>query len=177
MDDPFVALEIELSRLFRRAHGASHEISASAHPDLDAELYSLLGYISRHPGALAKNLAAEFRLDPATVSRQLSRTETSGLIVRTADPKDSRGQTIELTEAGENAFEEARTARTVLLRATMDEWPPEDVATLARLLHRMFALEIDTGTIAATADEAIENGSPREALDAGGNDATPGATG
>lgn len=158
MDDPFVALEIELSRLFRRAHGASHEISASAHPDLDAELYSLLGYIARHPGTLAKNLAAEFRLDPATVSRQLARAETNMLITRTADPRDSRGQAIELTQAGESTFDQARSARTVLLRATMVTWTSEDVATLALLLHRMFELDIDAGGIAA--DGAPQAGSP-----------------
>lgn len=155
MDDPFVALERELSRLFRRAHGASHEISSVAHPDLDAELYTLLAYVDRHPGSLAKNLAAEFRLDPGTVSRQLSRSEASGLIRRTPDPNDSRGMTIELTEVGHEMFVAAQAARTTLVRASLHEWPQDDVSTLATLLQRLIDLDLDGGRITEVADSMI----------------------
>ena len=155
MDDPFVALERELSRLFRRAHGASHEISAVAHPDLDAELYTLLAYVDRHPGSLAKNLAAEFRLDPGTVSRQLSRAESAALVRRSPDPSDSRGMTIELTEVGREVLVAAQAARTTLVRASLHEWPREDVSTLATLLQRLIDLDLDGGRITEVADSMV----------------------
>ncbi|PFG35131.1 MarR family winged helix-turn-helix transcriptional regulator [Sanguibacter antarcticus] len=141
MDDPFVALERELSRFFRRAHGAATEISALAHPGLDSELYTLLAYIDRHPGSLAKNVAAEFRLDPGTVSRQLSRSESAALIQRTPDPNDNRGMTIELTEAGREALVAARDARTALVRNVLSEWHSEDVLTFSALLHRLLTFD------------------------------------
>lgn len=155
MDDPFVAMERELSRFFRRAHGASHEISAVAHPDLDAELYTLLAYVDRHPGSLAKNLAAEFRLDPGTVSRQLSRAESSGLVRRSPDPNDSRGMTIELTDVGRETFVAAQSARTTLVRASLHEWPVDDVRTLASLMQRLIDLDLDGGRITDAADSMV----------------------
>ncbi|MEP7763753.1 MarR family winged helix-turn-helix transcriptional regulator [Sanguibacter sp. 25GB23B1] len=176
MDDPYVALERELSRLFRRAHGASTEISAVAHPDLDAELYTLLAFVDRHPGSLAKNLAAEFRLDPGTVSRQLSRSETAGLIRRSPDPHDSRGMAIELTTLGREMLVAAQSARTTLVRASLHEWPRDDVSTLATLLQRLIDLDLDGGRITDVADSMMSARIPPEhSAGPTGDQETPGS--
>jgi DNA-binding MarR family transcriptional regulator len=163
MDDPFVALERELSRLFRRAHGASHEISTVAHPDLDSELYTLLAYIDRHPGSLAKNIVVEFRQDPGTVSRQLSRAEAAGHINRSPDPNDSRGMVIELTPEGRSLFLDARDARTLLVRTFLQEWPQDDVSTLAGLLQRL--LNLDGAWMSEAAESMLrERAASRDSL-------------
>lgn len=61
-------------------------------------LYSYLGYIYRHEGCRAEEIAACFRYEKSCVSRTLEKLEGAGLIRREADETDGRAQRIYPTE-------------------------------------------------------------------------------
>ena len=134
--DPFGALEHELRVLIRRAQSSASDIAKVLHPELEASAYPLLAHISTHPGTRGSDLAAHFGVGRATVSRQLSRLEQLGLISRTVDPDDTRGQLLSLTPDGKARFAAARKGRVSALGRALADWEHDDVAQLASLLHR-----------------------------------------
>ncbi|WP_036962684.1 MarR family winged helix-turn-helix transcriptional regulator [Promicromonospora kroppenstedtii] len=136
---PFEGLEREVRLVIRRAQSNGASIAQRVHPELDASAYPLLAHIAERPGARGSDLATFFGVGRATVSRQLSRLVELGLVERTVDPDDSRGQRITLTPDGVDRFERARTSRVAMLEGALATWETEDVAQLARLLNRYSA--------------------------------------
>lgn len=136
---PFEGLEREVRLVIRRAQSSGASIAQRVHPELDASAYPLLAHIAERPGARGSDLATFFGVGRATVSRQLSRLVELGLVERTVDPDDSRGQRITLTPDGVDRFERARTSRVAMLEGALATWETDDVAQLARLLNRYSA--------------------------------------
>lgn len=136
---PFEGLEREVRLVIRRAQSNGTSIAQRVHPELDASAYPLLAHIAERPGARGSDLATFFGVGRATVSRQLSRLVELGLVERTVDPDDSRGQRITLTPDGVDRFERARTSRVAMLEGALATWDTDDVAQLARLLNRYSA--------------------------------------
>ncbi|MCP2263470.1 MarR family winged helix-turn-helix transcriptional regulator [Promicromonospora thailandica] len=136
---PFEGLEREIRLLIRRAQSNGASIARRVHPELEASAYPLLAHIAERPGARGSDLASYFGVGRATVSRQLSRLVELGLVERTVDPEDSRGQRITLTPDGADRFDRARTSRVAMLEAALSTWEKEDVAQLATLLRRYSA--------------------------------------
>ncbi|MEU4363727.1 MarR family winged helix-turn-helix transcriptional regulator [Promicromonospora sp. NPDC023987] len=136
---PFEGLEREIRLLIRRAQSSGASIARRVHPELDASAYPILAHIAERPGARGSDLATFFGVGRATVSRQLSRLAELGLVERTVDPEDSRGQRITLTPDGAARFDQARTSRVAMLEGALATWETEDVAQLARLLGRYSA--------------------------------------
>jgi DNA-binding MarR family transcriptional regulator len=132
-------LEGELRILFRRASAVTSATARRVHPDLDASAYPLLAHIAEHPGVRGSELAAHVGVGRGTISRQLARLQDLGLVTRMADPEDSRGQMLTLTDDGASRFEEARNGRVAAIGAIMQDWSPADVSTLTNLLHRYSA--------------------------------------
>ena len=66
----------------------------------------------------------------------LSRLVELGLVERTVDPEDSRGQRITLTPDGAERCDRARASRVAMLEGALATWETADVAQLARLLNR-----------------------------------------
>ena len=60
-----------------------------------------------------------------------------GLIERRADPDDSRGQLIRLTELGARRSQDVRAAGRAFLRRALRSWSDEDAALLASQLARL----------------------------------------
>ncbi len=71
-----------------------------------------------------------------------ARLDELGLIERRADPDDSRGQLIRLTELGARRSEDVRAAGRAFLRRALRSWSDEDAALLAAQLAR---LDLDLG--------------------------------
>lgn len=63
-----------------------------------------------------KDLAAELRQEPATLSPLLKRLEHQGYLTRERSAADERTLTVELTEAGEALRQQALTVPEVMLR-------------------------------------------------------------
>jgi DNA-binding MarR family transcriptional regulator len=136
-DDPFRAVESELALLLRRSHAMSRQLARHVHPDLEPSASPLLARIARTPDVRASELAAFFGVGRGTMSRQLARLEELGLIERRADPDDSRGQLLRLTELGTRQSEDVRAAGRAFLRRALGSWSDEDAALLAGQLARL----------------------------------------
>ena len=141
-DDPFRAVESELALLLRRSHTMSRQLARNVHPDLEPSASPLLARIAKTPDVRASELAVLFGVGRGTMSRQLARLDELGLIERRADPDDSRGQLIRLTELGTRRSEDVRAAGRAFLRKALRSWSDEDAALLAGQLAR---LNLDLG--------------------------------
>lgn len=132
-------LEVELSRLLRRARSAQQRTAAEVHPDLDSAGYAVLVAIrdltAAGGGARGGDISDVLGLHKSTTSRNLTTLEELGLIERIPDPADARARQVRLTTAGAAALERTFDGRRERLRARLADWDPQDVAALARLLR------------------------------------------
>ena len=135
--DSYRLVERELSLLLRRAKSLGKTWSDRAHLDLEAGAYPLLAHVARTPGVRSSDLAVQFGIGRATISRQVHHLEALGLLIRRADPQDARGQLLELTDEGRDLVTKAQDAGRRRLRAALSDWSPDDVATLADTLGRL----------------------------------------
>ncbi|MEZ0448790.1 MarR family winged helix-turn-helix transcriptional regulator [Cellulomonas sp. ICMP 17802] len=137
VDEQFRQLERELGLLLRRAQASSASISRDVHPDLEPAAYSLLALIAATPGIRASDLATHIGVGRGTMSRQLARLGSLGLVSRRPDPDDYRGQLLELTDEGRHRYETAQQARRVFLHRALTGWSDSDIAALASQLGRL----------------------------------------
>ncbi|MFI2754254.1 MarR family winged helix-turn-helix transcriptional regulator [Cellulomonas sp. P22] len=135
--EPLQRVERELGLLLRRAHSSAATMAHRVHPDLDPGAYPILARIAQVPGIRASEIAEHIGVGRGTMSRQLARLEDLGLITRTTDPDDSRGQLIHLTEGGETRVADARGARGRFLRTALDAWSHDELDALAAQLTRL----------------------------------------
>lgn len=135
------ALERELSVLFRRSRAASGELARAVHPDLEPAAYGLLVRLEEVEPERATDLAAYFGVGKATMSRQLRALEDLGLVTREPDPADGRAYLMRLTDEGRERFARVRTARRERYLRQLSRWDRGEVSELARLLHRLNAVQ------------------------------------
>ncbi|MCX4905485.1 MarR family winged helix-turn-helix transcriptional regulator [Streptomyces sp. NBC_00878] len=133
----FLALERELTVLLRRARANSGEMVREVHPDLESSAYGLLVRLEELGRQRATELAAYIGVGKATMSRQLRALEEMGVVAREPDPADGRAWLVHLTEEGRARFRAVREARRARYVRELASWDREEVAELARLLHRL----------------------------------------
>ena len=134
-------LEVELTRLFRRARSAQARTAADVHPDLDSAGYAVLITVrdlsAARGGARGGDISEVLRLHKSTTSRNLATLEELGLIERIPDPEDARARQVRMTAEGLVALERSFEGRRERLRTQLDAWEAADIAELARLLRRL----------------------------------------
>ena len=109
---------------------------AEAGVSLDRALFPHLVRLSvRGPMAVAE-LAAEAGRDHTTVSRQLTKLESLGLIWRPQSQGDARTRPAALTPEGEAIAEAIGAARRRLLSKALASWSAADRQALVRLNRR-----------------------------------------
>ena len=96
-------------------------------------------------GCHLKDLAARCALDPSTVSRAVAALVRSGLVARTADPRDGRASVLTVTPSGQHTLDEFNRLADERLADALRDWSPEDIAVLSALLQR-FATDLLTRT-------------------------------
>ena len=132
-------LEVELSRLLRRARSAQQRTAAEVHPDLDSAGYAVLVAVrdlaAAGGGARGGDISDVLGLHKSTTSRNLTTLEELGLIERIPDPVDARARQVRLTTAGSEALDRTVVGRRERLRARLASWDAKDVSDLARLLR------------------------------------------
>jgi DNA-binding MarR family transcriptional regulator len=133
----FVELEREIGLLLRRSRAISSRLAGQLHPDLDGAAFGLLALLQDAGPLRASDLVGRLGLDKSTVSRQVANLVGLGLIDRSADPDDGRALVLTPSEEGAARLAQIRDARRRLWEADLGDWPAEDVATLAELLHRL----------------------------------------
>jgi DNA-binding MarR family transcriptional regulator len=105
---------------------------------LDRALFPLLVRLgARGPLGVAE-LADQAGRDHTTVSRQLAKLESLGLVARPDDGADRRRRAATLTDAGRTTVAAITAARQRLLSRALEGWSAADLAALAGL-NRRFA--------------------------------------
>lgn len=105
---------------------------------LDRALFPLLVRLAVGGPLGVAELADQVGRDHTTVSRQLAKLETLGLIDRPDDVADRRRRAATLTDAGRAKVEAIAGARRRLLSRALADWSSADLAALS-VLNRRFA--------------------------------------
>lgn len=124
------SIQRELTAVARRARS----VTAQIHPGLTLVTYTLLDHLHERGGCRGTDLAAHFLLDKSTVSRQISALERLGLVERTADPEDLRGQIIRPSAAGAQLLADVRERRHQAFLNRLADWPDDDLERFASYL-------------------------------------------
>ena len=103
---------------------------------LDRALFPLLVIIERRGPLGVGELADWVGRDYTTVSRQVAKLETLGLVARGPGRTDARVTEAVVTEKGQAVSDMLDKARGRLARNAFDGWSSDDLAQFARLLRR-----------------------------------------
>lgn len=128
-------LIVQLCKLYRNAT-AEKLAPLGLHPGQEM----MLCEISQSGGGLTQGELAEMlAVQPATVSKMLSRMDAAGLISGCRDVNDGRITRLHLTEAGVRAHDEIEVVWGDLERQTLANFTIEERVLLRRLLMQVIA--------------------------------------
>jgi DNA-binding MarR family transcriptional regulator len=133
------AVQRELTVFARRVRGVPQRL----HQELPFVAYSMLSSIDAADGCRSVDLAALYRLDKSTVSRQVGDLQRRGLVTKRTDPERGRGQVLTVTAAGRRLLQDAAAARQAELARRVATWSDEELAAFATALQRYNAAEPD----------------------------------
>lgn len=108
---------------------------------LERALFPLLVAIERLGPIGVVDLAGRIGRDHTTVSRQVARLETLGLVRRHVSPDDRRVRMAAIAPAGRAAIDAVDAAREGMAAKLFSAWAPADFEALTRLMRR-FADEL-----------------------------------
>ena len=111
--------------------GAFREVGLRVGQDM------LLSRLWREDGLTQSELVERLGVEPATVSKVLSRMEGTGLVARRRDPRDARSSRVHLTERGRSLREPAYGVWEEAEERMLEGFSPEERALLRRLLARV----------------------------------------
>jgi DNA-binding MarR family transcriptional regulator len=137
-DDDLAELADSLAMVVRQANlpRSFDRLAEAAGVRLERTTFPILRSVAFGPVRLSA-LAVDLDVDLSTASRQVRTLEQAGLLARTADPADGRAVVLALTDEGTEVLKRIRATRRSLVGAQVEDWSDEDVADLARLLHRL----------------------------------------
>lgn len=113
---------------------------------LDRALFPLLVGIGRFGPIGVVELADRVGRDYTTVSRQVAKLDSLGLVKRKAAAGDQRVREAVITSRGREMTHEIDKARDRLLTTMLADWSPQDIATLALLLRQLADNALASGT-------------------------------
>ena len=103
---------------------------------LDGALFPLLVMVERLGPIGIVELANRGGRDYTTVSRQVSRLESQGLVERRADENDARVRAVVVTAKGQTMTDALDAARERMARAMFADWSESEVDMLVSLMQR-----------------------------------------
>ena len=118
---------------------------------LDRALFPLLVVIERKGPLGVVELAALMGRDYTTVSRQVAKLESLGLVERQAKPDDRRVSILKVTAEGMRISERLDAARDRLMTPIFSKWSKRDKQNLLRLLRKF------TDDFASAREQAAED--------------------
>jgi DNA-binding MarR family transcriptional regulator len=110
---------------------------ALAGVDLDRALFPLLVRVERRGPLGIGELADLCGRDYTTVSRQIAKLESLGLVGRQVNARDARIKEAVITEPGRAMTRALDGAREKVMTSVLTDWDKKDVVDLARLLRRL----------------------------------------
>jgi DNA-binding MarR family transcriptional regulator len=105
--------------------------------DLDRALFPLLVRVERRGPLGIVELAELVGRDYTTVSRQVAKLESLGLVGRQVNAQDARIKEAVITEQGRAMARALDGAREKIFAAVLAEWDKQEVADLARLMRKL----------------------------------------
>ncbi|WP_250003774.1 MarR family winged helix-turn-helix transcriptional regulator [Actinoplanes sp. M2I2] len=138
MDAPRLTTSLELVRWIGWAQRRAGEDWIRAR-ELSHEQAFVLGYLTRQPGAIQRDIARMTRTSAASVSSLLQGLERRGLVERRSEPGNERVKQVFATPAGQEliaGFDTAMAAADETILAPLDE---QERATLHTLLAKITA--------------------------------------
>ncbi|MEZ5097490.1 MAG: MarR family transcriptional regulator [Nocardioides sp.] len=129
-EDELIALYRQVSAVHARAGG---------HAELERSAYGILSLLDREGPVRLGHIAATFRLDPSTITRQVQAVVRQGLAVKSVDPDDRRATILALTEAGRQAVVHARRGRSEAFEAIVEDWTREERSRFVAGMRRLNA--------------------------------------
>ena len=112
---------------------------AAAGIRLDRALFPLLIGIERFGPIGVVELAAGVNRDHTTVSRQLAKLESLGLVMRVESADDRRARRAVVTPKGRTMSRRIDAARERMFRSIFSDWAPGEVSELTRLMGKFAA--------------------------------------
>lgn len=104
---------------------------------LDRALFPLLVRLNAMGTTSVTELAGQVGRDPSTVSRQLARLESLGLVKRPTAKDDMRVREAAITKAGLAAVNAIAKARRKLLGQLVQDWTESELRLFPELLQRL----------------------------------------
>ena len=120
------ALRLSVMRLARRMR------SERADSSLTLSQTSALAVLERKGPLTPRELAAQERVQPPSMTRIAAALQVAGLVTRTDHPTDGRQVLLAASPAGVALLREDRRRRDVWLAQRLRELEPDEVAVLAR---------------------------------------------
>jgi len=138
---------LDIVAVMNRPQGDAALIAAAG-IQLDRALFPLLVGIERFGPIGVVEMAERVGRDYTTVSRQVAKLDSLGLIERRPSAADRRVREAVVTPAGKALTDRIDAAREKIGRAVLQDWDSGDVDALVRLMRR-FADAIGQGTESA----------------------------
>jgi DNA-binding MarR family transcriptional regulator len=121
---------------FLNAPQRDEALLRAAGVQLDRALFPLLARLGMQGPLGVAELAEQVGRDYTTVSRQLARLESLGLVTRSPGAEDRRRSIAEITTEGGACFAAIREARRRALTQALADWADGDRQTFTRLIRR-----------------------------------------
>ena len=111
---------------------------------LNTAHFHILSYLLKHPSATAKQVSNRLDILPGTLSKWMTQLQRRGLILTTADPKDSRSKHYSLSPLGTQLaalYDAMNQQKNAQLKRILEEFDPEQLQTIAKFLSLVGAVE------------------------------------
>ena len=131
------ALEGEVGELINQFRLILAANAERLSPGLLPGAYKVFTTIVRRETVTLSALAESLMMDKGQLSRTVRELEHLGLVHRTPDPEDGRSSLLSPTEEGLERLAAARRPYETSLVTTLEDWPVEEIETLARLLRAL----------------------------------------
>lgn len=138
MNHSHSGIEHEIFTLFRHTFAIQIR-TAEGEAELDRSTYAILGLLDDDGPQRLGQIAAAFRLDPSTITRQVQTAVRHGLAAKHTDPSDRRASILSLTDKGRSRIQSVRAYRNQALAEVLAGWPDREQKDLLRLLRRFNA--------------------------------------
>lgn len=126
---------LDIVGVINRPQRDAHMVKAAGIP-LDRALFPLLVCVERFGPVGVVDLADRIGRDYTTVSRQVTKLESLGLIARQASATDGRVSAAVIAPKGKAMTNAVDAARERMGRAIFKDWEPRDVEELVRLTRK-----------------------------------------
>jgi DNA-binding MarR family transcriptional regulator len=125
----------QLMRWTARSQGR-REFFGPAAEEMSANDVVLLDFIHHHGPVRLSELASQHGVDKSTMTPQVNRLDSKGLIERHNDPDDARATLVSLSEDGREVQRRIGAAGADLFDEVLAGWSKKDRQALATLLDR-----------------------------------------